>query len=160
MAEGFRHSAGSDTKLSIVRYGRDKCARRELPNGSGSALMPGEAVQVSTDGDGDPVFKVHDGNEQTEVYVVIEARGQGMDAQTDDGYADEELTYALNPGSGAGLNLRVATGEDIEDGDALVPNSSGLFVEETDEGYAVAHADETMDLSGLDDPELVHTEVN
>lgn len=159
--EGFRHSAGGeDGKLGIVRFGRDDMSRRERPNNTGGAVMPGEALMVTTDGDGNQVFEYHDGNQETAVYVAVEARGRGMDAQTDDGYEDGGLVIAANP-SGGGLNLRVATGESLTDGDEVLPGAgTGLFIAESGEGWAVAHADETKDLSGLTDPELVATEVN
>ena len=159
--EGFRHQAGGgDGKLGIVRYGRGEMTQRERPNNTGEAVMPGEALMVTTDGDGNQVFDFHDGAETSELYIAVEARGRGMDAQTDTGYEDGDVIIAKNP-SGGGFNLRVATGEDIEDGDDLLPQAdTGLFVEESGEGWSVAHADETKDLNGLADPELVATEVN
>lgn len=158
--EGFRHEAGADKKLSVIRYGRDDMQIRELPNNTGGEVKPGEAVQVAADADDDPVFEYHDGNVETETYVVVEARGRGMDAQnSSDGYDDGGLMIAVNA-NGGGLNLRTKTGETITFDSTLVPEAgSGLFIETTTEGWSVAHADENKDLSGLSDPELVATEV-
>lgn len=157
--EGFRHQAGGGDNLSIVRYGRDEMTQRELPNGTGGAVMPGEALTVGTDADDNPVFEYHDGNEETTVYVAVEARGRGMDAQTDEGYPADDAIIAVNP-SGGGLNLRVAVGEALTDGTTLIPDASGTFIAESGEGWGFAFADETFDTSGLSDPALVASEVN
>lgn len=164
MAEGFKHSAGGGNRLSIVRYGRDQMSQRELTNNTGGAVMPGEAVMVTEDGNGNPVFEYHDGSTDATVYVVCEARGRGMDAQTDDGYADGEGMVAANASGGAGLHLALATGETVVNGDTIGVDSGaadGTFTSASaDYNEGFAEADEDRDLSGASDPALVATEVS
>lgn len=158
--EGFRHEAGGgDGKLNIIRYGRDEMTQHELPAAQ-DGLMPGQALMRTTDGNGDPVFDLHDDTDEKAVYIAVEARGRGMDAQTDSGYSQDDLVIAVLP-SGGGLNLRVATGEDLVQGDFLTveTGSTGNFVEGAAGDRIVAHAGEEYDLTGLSNPALVRTEV-
>lgn len=157
MPEGFRHEAGGGDKLGIIRYGREEMTQHELP--ANSNVYPGQALMRTTDGNGDPVFDLHDGTAEKAVYVAVEARGRGMDAQTDTGYEVDDLVIAVLP-SGGGLNLQVATGEDLVQGDALtVEGGTGNFIEAAAGDEVTAHAGEDYDLTGLSDPVLVRTEV-
>lgn len=157
MPEGFRHNAGGGDKLGIIRYGRDEMTQHELP--AASNIYPGQALMRTTDADGNPVFDHHDGTAEKAVYVAVEARGRGMDAQTDDGYAVDDLVIAVLP-SGGGLNLQVATGEDLVQGDPLtVEAGTGNFIEAASGDEVTAHAGEDYDLTGLSNPALVSTEV-
>lgn len=159
--EGFRHDAGgNDGKLNIIRYGRDQMTQHELP--ANEAILPGQALMRTTDGNGDPVFALHDDTDEAAVYIAVEARGRGMDAQTDTGYETDDLVIAVLP-SGGGLNLRVATGEDLVQGDHLTveSGSTGNFVESADGSgdRIVAEVGEDYDLTGLSNAALVRTEV-
>lgn len=157
---GDRVSAGGgDGKLKVVRYGREQMCQRELPNNTGGTVFPGEALMVTTDGSGNKVLEYHDGNEQTPLLVAEEARGRGMDAQTDTGYEDGDEITVQNP-NGGGLNVQVSDGENITFGDPIVPEAgSGNFIAATG-SWSVAFADETEDLSGASSPALVATEVS
>lgn len=159
MAEGYRHSAGGGNKLGIVRYGRDQMTRHERP--ANETIMPGQAIMKTNDGNGDPVFELHDDTDEKSVYVAVEARGRGMDAQTSDGYSDGDLVVAVLA-AGGGLNLSVATGQDLEEGDALTieGGSTGEFVAASGGDRVFAQAGEDYDTSGLSNPALVATEVD
>jgi hypothetical protein len=152
-------AAGGDGDLTIVRYGREQMCQRELPNNTGGPVKPGEALMPAVDGEGNPVFEYHDGNEETPLFVAEEARGRGMDATTEEGYEDGEEVTAQNV-SGGGVNVYVSDGEAVTFGQPLVPDAgTGDFIVATG-SWSVAFADETNDLSGASAPALVATEVN
>ncbi len=152
-------SAGGDGDLTIVLYGREAMCQRELPNNTGGPVKPGEALKPAVDAQGNKVFEYHDGNEETPLYVAEEARGRGMDAQTDTGYEDGEEITAQNP-HGGGLHLYISDGENVTFGDPIVPDAgTGDFIVATG-SWSVAFADETNDLSGASAPVLVKTEVS
>jgi len=156
--EGFTSRAGSGKKLNIIRYGREEMTQYELPNGEEEdAILPGMALMRQS-GDNTAEFVHHNGEQSKTVYIAVEARGRGMDAQTDKGYdGDNELVIAVNP-SGGGLNLMAAQNENFEEGDSLVPQAdTGLFVGETDEGWVFAESAENIELTDADG--LVSTEV-
>lgn len=152
---GSRINAGGSSKLGIIRYGREEMTQYELS--AGDDIMPGEALMRTEDTDG-PEFVHHDGTETKRVYIAVEARGRGMDAQTDTGYtAGEDLVIAVTA-SGGGLNLLVKDGESLANGDVLIPEAdTGQFIEESGEGWSVAEAGEQLEVSGA--ATLVHTEV-
>ena len=150
-----KFTAGGGNTLGIIRYGRERMDQHEREaDPSGDDIMPGDAVMQSTDGDGNPTFAHHDGDAANPVYVAVEARGRGMDAQTDTGYvAGEDEVIAVRP-AGGGLNLNLDAGENAADSDSLVvdPGGSGHFVVYDSGTHAagdvVAEADENLDLSG------------
>jgi len=155
--EGSRFTAGGGKTLGIIRYGREEMNQTERI--AGDDIYPGQALQVGTDEEGSRTFEHHDGGEKT-VYVAVEARGRGMDAQTDDPYAEGEDYVIAVRASGGGLNLMVADGENVEDGDALVPDEGTGYFVVGDDADSFAEADEHYDLSGADAPALVKGEVN
>ena len=159
--EGSRFSAGGGNRLNVIRYGREEMTQHELI--AGDNILPGQALMRTEDAEGNPVFEHHDGDETNAVYVAVEARGRGMDAQTDSGYAaGEDLVIAVNA-SGGGLNLRVAADENLSQGDTIGPAAvTGDFVGYVDGTgtFPFAEADETMDLTGFTDPALVRSEVS
>lgn len=162
--ENSRFTAGGGNTLGIVRYGREEMTQYErTADPSGSDIFPGEALMATTDGNGNPVFAHHDADPTNDVYVAVEARGRGMDAQTDTGYVAGEDSVKAVRASGGGLNLHLAAGETVADGDPLVVNSAadGTFAAESGEGAASveAHASEALDLSGAAESELLKTEV-
>lgn len=156
--EGRKFVAGGGKKLGVIRYGREEMTQHEL--GAGDTIFPGQAVMPDVE-DGEDVFVHHSGDESDPVYIAVEARGRGMDAQTDEGYVEGEDEVIAVSASGGGLHLSVANGENVTKNDALVPGvGTGNFVVETDEGWNYAHADENEDLSGATEPGLVKGEVN
>lgn len=162
--EGSRFTAGGGNRLGIVRYGREEMTQYErTADPSGSNILPGDALMATTDGNGNPVFAHHDGTATKDVYVAVEARGRGMDAQTDTGYVAGEDSVKAVRASGGGLHLRLAAGETVTDGDPLVVNGAadGTWAAESGEGAVAveAHASEDLDLSGASEPELLKTEV-
>lgn len=148
------YSAGGGKKLGIIRHGRELMERFERI-GTTAVIMPGDSVEVTSDANGDPAFQPHTGSvPENEVYVAVEARQRGMDAQTDTGYkADEDLVIAVKA-SGGGLNLTLSDGETVTEGDALVvdPSNNGQHVAYVAASHAVddivAYAAEDLDLSG------------
>lgn len=164
--EGSRFTAGGGQKLGIIRYGREEMTQHErTADPSGDAIMPGDAVMATTDADGNRVFAHHDGDLSNALYVAVEARGRGMDAQTDEGYvAGEDSVIAVRP-SGGGLHLQLAAGENAADGNGIVvdPNGTGKFVVYDSANHAagdvVAEADENLDLSGDSEAALLKSEV-
>ncbi len=154
---GSRTRAGGGNKLNIIRYGRDEMTQYE--HVAGDDIFPGQALEMGTGEDGETVFEHHSGDETKSVYVAVEARGRGMDAQTDTGYVEgENYVIAVNA-SGGGLNLRVAEGENLEAGDAIVPEEeTGNFVEVSDEEWAFAEAGESYETD--DGDALVASEVS
>lgn len=156
--EGSHFVAGGEKRLGIIRYGREEMTKYERV--AGNDIMPGDALMAAEDGDGVAVFEHHDGDATKDLYVAVEARQRGMDAQTDEGYASGEDYVIAVRASGGGLHLRLADGENVEDGDALVVGTAGTFEAEVDEGAAavVAHAGESLDLSAADEPALVKAE--
>ena len=135
------YEAGGGKKLGVVRYGRDLMETHERI-ATGSNILPGMAVMKTTDGNGDPAFTPHDGSASTELYVAVEARGRGMDAQDDTGYvADSDYVKAVRP-AGGGLNLLVTAGENISDGDPLEVDTAnaGQFVAAPGDGRGSCRA--------------------
>lgn len=151
--------AGGGKKLGIIRYGRERMDQYERQ--ATETIMPGQAVERTTDANGDPAFQRHTGTDAKDVYVAVEARGRGMDAQTTEGYKQGEMVIAVRP-AGGGLNLLVSDGENVTDGDPLVVNdaTAGEFIVQTTEPVAAitAHAAEDEDLSGATDAGLVKAE--
>ena len=163
MVEGFRHEAGGGGEdLTVIRYGRDEMTQREATNNEGSTILPGEALMLTEDGNGNAAFVYHDGSADEPVYVAIEARGRGMNADTDDGYADGEAVPAVQA-SGGGLNVKLGTGEAVGIGDSIGVDAAaadGTFTSSSgDYNDVFASADEQQDLTGASSPELTATEV-
>jgi hypothetical protein len=159
-----KFSAGGGKKLGIIRYGRERMDQDEREaDPSGNDIFPGDALMKSTDTNGNPTFAHHDGNRENPVYVAVEARGRGMDAQTDTGYvAGEDLVIAVRP-AGGGLNVTLDDGQNASESDSLVvdPNGTGHFhVYDSgthDADDVVAEVTENLDLTpvGSNDPTLV-----
>lgn len=154
------YQAGGGDKLRIVRHSRDEMVRYERQ--ATEQIQPGQALERTTDGNGDAAFQKHTGTDTKAVYVALDARGRGMDAQTHDGYAagDEVVAVAA---SGGGLNLLVSDGENVTDGDPLVVSdtTAGEFRREANNAGApvVGHASEDNDLSGASDAGLTGAEM-
>lgn len=163
MAEGFRHDAGgSGESLKVCRFGRGEFTQKEGVNVSGGELLPGHAVQLTATANGDAGFDYHDGAASTPIYVVVEARGRGMSADTDEGYADGEGLTAVRA-SGGGLNVKLSSGETVALGDEIGVDSAsvdGTFTSTVaDYNFVYGEVDEALDLSGASSAELVATEV-
>lgn len=158
MSEGFRHEAGGGGEaIRVVRYGREELTQREATNVAGETVFPGEALALTTDANDYDAFEKHDGNEETPLYIAVEARGRGMNADTDDGYADGEGITAVRA-SGGGLNVKLAVSENVVTGDELAPEAgTGKFV--TGKAFTTHQVDESLDLTGAGSAELVATEV-
>jgi hypothetical protein len=158
------YTAGGGRKLNIIRYGRDEMTKHERQaaggNNSVSAIYPGMALMRSQSAD-TPTFVPHDGSVDTDVYVAVEARQRGMDAQTDNGYETGQDEVIAVRASGGGLNLRVSDGENVSEDDALVPEpDTGNFVVRSSEDTNIitGYASEDNDLSGASNPALVGAE--
>lgn len=159
MAEDSHFTAGGGKELGIVRYGRDDMNQHERI--AGDNIYPGDAIMTAVNGDGDETFVLHDGDRANPVYVAIEARGRGMDAQTDAGYqAGNDYVIAVRP-NGGGLNVNLDVGETAADSDSLVvdPNGTGHFhVYDSathDADDVVAEAAGNLDLSGASEEALI-----
>lgn len=163
MAEGYTHDAGGSDPLRIVRYNREEMSQREATNNTGGVIYPGEALMLTEDTNGNTVFEHHDGSVDNTVYVALAATGRGMDAQTDEGYADGEGVTAVNA-SGGGLNLMLTDGVSVDTGTPVGVDSAaadGTFTATSaDYNEVFAEADESLDLSGASSPALVATEVS
>jgi hypothetical protein len=84
-------TAGGGNTLGIIRYGREKMDRYE--RGATETILPGHVLQRTTDGNDNAAFQLHSADATYDVYVAVEARGRGMNANTDTGYeADEAVT--------------------------------------------------------------------
>lgn len=156
--EGFRHTAGGDKTLSIIRHGGGEMTQTEASNGESNPIFPGAAVHITTNAEGYRVFEYHDGSEGNAVYIVTPARGRGMDAQTDEGFETGELLAACRA-SGGGLNVLLKSGENVDVGDAISPEAgTGLFTA-ADTSDPAFEVDEKLDLSGATESALVAVEV-
>lgn len=155
-------TAGGGKKLSIIRYGRELMTQHERQ--AGDNIEPGDAVMPNVNNNGVDEFVLHDGDMANTVYVAVEARGRGMDAQSDGYTADEDYCIAVRP-AGGGLHLNLATGENATETDGLVVESgTGKFLvydSGTDSAEDVfADADEALDLNGASSAGLVKAEVS
>lgn len=160
--EGNRIRAGSGTALAIVRYGRDDMNCHERP--VNTDLLPGEPCTLGADGEGRAQWVGWTAGDP--LYVVEDARGRGIDAQTTDPYETNptngdgpENAPAVKATNG-GLYLRVyADGQDetIEPGTVITPDATnGFVVDGGNDVYALAD-DELTIANG--ETELVAVEV-
>lgn len=160
-----KFTAGGGNTLGIIRYGREEMnqAEREAdPNGDD--IFPGDAVMTDTDGDGNAIFSHHDGDRANPLYVAVEARGRGMDAQTDTGYVAGEDSVIAVRASGGGLNLNLAAGETVTESDSVVVEAdTGHFLAYDsgthDADDVVAETAEALDLSGEGAEALVAADI-
>lgn len=159
MAEDSHFTAGGGKELGIIRYGRERMDQHERQ--AEEDILPGDAVAKNQNANGVDTFVLHPGTREDPVYVAVEARGRGMDAQTETGYrAGTDLVIAVRP-AGGGLNVQLDAGENATEGDSLVvdPNGTGKFhVYDSgthDADDVVAEAAEDLDLSGASESELV-----
>lgn len=146
------YNAGGADKLGVIRYGRDLLTRHERIATTAN-ILPGMVVQPTQDANGNDAFEPHAGAADNDVYIAVEARGRGMDAQDDTGYeADNDLVIAVQANNGAGLNLLLDDGQTVvKDADLAVSTTdAGKVVDgaDVDAGITVAYADEDLDLSG------------
>lgn len=157
---GYTYDAGSDATLTVINHGHDHFSQKIAGNNTGGVVKPGEALMLTEDGDGNPVFEYHDGSVTNTVYVAKEARGRGMNANTDEGYDTDEGITAVHA-HGGGLNVPLAVGETVTTGDGLVPEpDTGKFIGQTSEGFIFGEADEALDLSGASAATFIKTEVS
>ncbi len=163
MAEGYRHTAGNEGEsLRVCRFGREEFTQKEATNDSGGEILPGHALQLTTDANGNAAFDYHDGAASTPLYVATEARGRGMNADTTDGFEDGESLAAVRA-SGGGLNVKLGIGETVVIGDEIGVDTAadGTFTATSaDYNFVFGEADESLDLSGASSAELVATEVS
>lgn len=163
MAEGYKHEAGGGGEaLKVCRYGREEFTQKEATNISGSEILPGHALQLTQDANGNAAFDFHDGSPETPVYVAVEARGRGMSADTDDGFADGESLAAVRA-SGGGLNVKLGADSTVVIGDVIGVDTAadGTFTSTSaDFNFGFGEADEQLDLTGAGSAELVATEVS
>lgn len=153
------YEAGNGNKLSIIRSSdaREQSVQHERI--AAENIMPGQLVTPTTQ-NGNEAYAVYDGTVADDDYhIAVEARGRGMDAQTDSGYPADDLVKARESTGAGEFNLSLAAGETVTDGDALVANASGRLTAYVSADDAVtdivAHAAEDADLSGATDPALV-----
>lgn len=162
--EGNRIQAGGGKRLAVVRYGREEMVQHE--RAVESDVLPGQPVTLGADANGNAIAADYSAGDP--VYVVEEARGRGMDVQTDTGFLANppegdgpEIAPLLKP-SGGGLNLRVTapTGSGdvtIEPGTAITPDATDGFVV-GDANGVFAVADDNLTIAE-GETELVATEV-
>lgn len=161
--EGNRVRAGADKKLKVVRYGREEMNQHE--RAVLSDVLPGEPVALTADAEGRAAFDTYSSGDV--VYVVEEARGRGMDINTDDGYKvnpatgdGPDIAPAVKP-SGGGLNVRVTNNsgasQTVEPGTAITPDGTdGFVVDGTEDIFALA--DDTVTIAN-GETEIVSVEV-
>lgn len=152
-------TAGGGNTLGIIRHGREKMDRYE--RAATEQIFPGDVLERTVNADGDPAFSLHSGTPTKDAYVAVEARGRGMNADTDEGYAAGEEVIAVRP-AGGGVHLSLASGESVTDGDPLVVNGAGdgTVIAESSEGAAavIGHAGEGLDLGGASNPDFLKVE--
>ena len=146
--------------FGVVRYGRDEMVQHEHRLADGAdAVAPGELVE-RVDDDGDIRVQAHsEAGSADNCYVVIEARGRGMNAQDGEYDVDGDDLVRYVDASGGGLNMHLAAGEDVSIGDGLESDGAGQLVAQ-DTGDAVAEAAAAVDNSAGADAVFIPTEVN
>ena len=163
--EGNRISAGGGEPLAVVRFGREEMNQHERP--VASDVLPGEPVTLGADAEGNAQWADYTAGDP--VYVVEEARGRGMDINTDEGYlvdppnGDNPETAPGLKASGGGLNIRVTntTGGDVtvETGTAITPDAAdGFVVGDANGVYALAEVDGTVTIAD-GETEIIPVEV-
>jgi hypothetical protein len=164
MAEGYKHEAGGDYEaFKICVNGREQFSQKEAINDTGGAVYPGEALEYGTDAEGNRAFTYHSGNADAPLYIAVEFRAAGMNANTDIGYEAGDNVIAVRATGGA-LNVKLADGETVVIGDEIGVDSAaadGTFTATSaDYNFVFGEVDEDLDLSGASAAELVETEVS
>jgi hypothetical protein len=136
------------TKRTIIAQGHPRGVRDEGKTASGSAVYPGQAVEMSsTEDEYDEVAGTAAEylKKKTLIATELAHRHEGQNVETV--YDAAELFSFYSPVSGEKVNLLIKAGENIAIGDKLVPEGggSGLWVEAagTEAKYA-----EAMESSG------------
>ena len=149
---GSRHNAGGDKPLAVVRFGREEMNQHERP--VAQDVLPGEPVTLGADDNGKAVWEAYTAG--SPIYVVNEARGRGMDINTEEGYTLDngedgpDIAPGLKP-SGGGLHLRVSAVDadaTVESGTVITADEGEGFVANGDgELFAVAEVSESITIA-------------
>lgn len=142
------YEAGGGNTLSVVRHGWDTFTQHERE--ATEQIMPGQVVTPTVTA-GDETYELAAAGGEVAYHVAIEARGRGMDANTDDGYPVEDMVKAVKPAGGEGLRLMLANNETVTEGAALVVDGSGNVAQyvsaDDDKVDIIGYAAEDLDLS-------------
>jgi len=136
------------TKRTIISNDKPRGVRDEGKTAAGSAVYPGQAVEMNSSGLYDEVASTAAEYTKKRLMVATEEVHHHEGQTVNDVYdAGEQFAYFI-PAPGEEVNVLVKSGEDIDIGDVLTVagGGSGLFVEAS--GSEAKYLVESMEDSG------------